>query len=836
MQQPPDNIPHDEARKQEPPPPPTALPVSIDHIPPQLRALKQWVCWRYEYQPQRSAEKPWTKVPINPYSGKHASSTNPMTWGTFDDALTCFRRPHQNLDGIGFVVIAKNGLVGIDLDHCRDPDAGDIIPWARAIVDRLQTYTEVSPSGTGLRLWLRATLPLKGRKNGDVEMYNTGRFLTVTGCHLQGTPVTIEPRQAELDAAHTKVFAAKASHEASEASSGARDSKAHLNDDQLLEKALAARNGPKFARLWGGDTSDYPSHSEADLALCDLLTFWTQDEAQVDRLFRRSGLMRGKWDEVHGDATYGQSTIRLALSRAGQRWSSRNDRQSKTKTERMARALPAIDASNLNLPAIAEEAWDALLTANMPPRFFLHGRRPTRLERDKDQACILVNLTRERLRHELGRVATWYVPEKQDDGTWGQKIVLPPMWLVDDMLARPELPFPWLTRITETPVFAPDGTLQTTPGYHLASQTMYAPPPRLQVPEVPARPTAGDVMLATKLIDEMLHDFPFVDAADKAHAKALWLLPFVRDLIPDPTPNHLIESPGPGSGKGLLADVLLRPAVGQHVGIVTEAKDEDEIRKRLTTRLREARAVLLLDNIRRPLDSAQLAAALTALYWEDRLLGTNETIRVPIRCAWVTTGNNPVLSTEIARRSIRIRLDPKLDRPWLRTGFQHPNLRTWVNQNRGRLIWAALILTQYWVAQDRPPPTLKPLGSYEEWSMVVGGILQAAGIEGFLTNLEEFYEIADHEGTLWRAFVVQWWVKFRSQSVGVSELLPLAFDMDGFALNQATERGQRTAFGSQLRKQRDRVIGDYRIVSGGESHRAARWRLLPVQPIGKDPL
>jgi hypothetical protein len=223
------------------------------------------------------------------------------------------------------------------------------------------------------------------------------------------------------------------------------------------------------------------------------------------------------------------------------------------------------------------------------------------------------------------------------------------------MLARPDPPSPPLTRVTETPAFAPDGSLQTIPGYHPASQTFYAPPPGLHVHDVPARPSKVDLGVAKALILEVLADFPFVSQADEAHAIALFLLPYVRDLIPGATPNHLIEAPTPGSGKGLLADVLLRPATGQHVGIVTEARDDEEWRKRLTSRLREARTVLLLDNVRRPLDSGQLAAALTGLVWEDRLLGTNETIRVPVRCVWVTTANNPLLSLEMARRSIRIR-------------------------------------------------------------------------------------------------------------------------------------------------------------------------------------
>jgi hypothetical protein len=152
-------------------------------------------------------------------------------------------------------------------------------------------------------------------------MYETARFLTITGVHVDGTPATVEARQAELDALHTEAFTTPKKLRSS-AQKVRHDPNGHhpLADEALLEKALSARNGQKFARLWRGDTDGYPSQSEADLALCDLLAFWTQDEAQLDRLFRRSELYREKWDEVHGKGTYGQLTIETALSRAGEHW------------------------------------------------------------------------------------------------------------------------------------------------------------------------------------------------------------------------------------------------------------------------------------------------------------------------------------------------------------------------------------------------------------------------------------------------------------------------------------------------------------------------------------
>lgn len=137
--------------------------------------------------------------------------------------------------------------------------------------------------------------------------------------------------------------------------------------------------------------------------------------------------------------------------------------------------------------------------------------------------------------------------------------------------------------------------------------------------------------------------------------------------------------------------MALTPAVGDDLGTMTQGRDEDEWRKRISTCLREGRAAVMIDNVTRALDSGVLSAALTATLWSDRLLGTLDPLHLPVRCAWVATGNNPELSTEIARRSIRCRLDAKSDRPFQRdpSSFRHPSLREWARDRRGELIAAA---------------------------------------------------------------------------------------------------------------------------------------------------
>jgi putative DNA primase/helicase len=493
-----------------------------------------------------------------------------------------------------------------------------------------------------------------------------------------------------------------------------------------------------------------------------------------------------------------------------------------------ADALPWIDAQQANLRIVTADAWEALQKANTPvPQYFRYGGELVRLERDDEALLYPAALTTDRLRHELARLANWYV---MDEETQARRVVKPPADVVRDVLATPNPPLPVLRRLVEIPVFGRDGTLQTEPGYHPASRTYYQPVAGFCLEAVPEHPSTEDITFArTLILGEVLTDFPFVDAADRAHAVGLWLQPVCRDLIDGPTPMHLIEAPGAGSGKGLLAEVCLFPSVGHRIGTLSAGRDEEEWRKSITTVLRRGHEAVWIDNITQPLKSGDLAAALTSPMWEDRILGQSTAVRLPVRCTWLATANNPLLSEELTRRAVRIRIDPKVDRPWLREGFRHKNLREWVHAHRGPLVWAALTLVRAWIAAARPHPQAKPFGSYESWSRTIGGILEVAGIDGFLGNLTEFYDAANTEAAAWWAFVTAWWERHQHTPVTAKELLPLALQFDELDIAGKDERGQVRSLGRKLGGQRDRVIDTYRLISGSQDRtHVGRWRLDEV--------
>jgi len=225
----------------------------------------------------------------------------------------------DTVDGIGFQL--GDSYTGIDLDDCRDARSGDIEPWAREIIRQLDSYTEISPSGTGIHILAKGTLPPRGRRKGPVEIYSGGRYLTMTGEHLDGTPGTVEERQTELTDFHAQIFGTEQSSGATTA--GAVPAVNSLSDDEVINRARNAKNGDKFCRLWSGDSNGYASPSEADLALCMMLSFWTgRDADRIDSLFRLSKLFRPKWDERRSadGRTYGELTVATAIEGTREVW------------------------------------------------------------------------------------------------------------------------------------------------------------------------------------------------------------------------------------------------------------------------------------------------------------------------------------------------------------------------------------------------------------------------------------------------------------------------------------------------------------------------------------
>jgi hypothetical protein len=491
--------------------------------------------------------------------------------------------------------------------------------------------------------------------------------------------------------------------------------------------------------------------------------------------------------------------------------------------------LPQLDAADRNLERISHAALKILVAANDPPFIFRHADCVSRIQQSDSGSMLIRPLSEASLRGILARKIHRYAKSKKKTIS-----ELPPKHVVQDILANPSPPFPLVTRVVGAPIFAKDGTLATKRGYSAEAKVYYDPGDAFDVGPVPKKPEPEDTAFAQEQIRDIFFDFPFTSEAELAHAVGLIVQPFARELIDGPTPLYLIEKPSPGTGAGLFSDVVTSTFLGRPAAVISEGRDEDEWRKRITSKLIQDNNIVLIDNVRRRLESSALSSALTCMDWEDRILGKTGMVRVPVRATWIATGNNPSLSNEIARRTIRIRLDSKLDGPWLRDGFRHPNLREYVAKERSKLAWCALVLIQDWIAKDRPAFSGKPLGSFEAWSNVIGGIVETAGFTAFLTNLEALYEESDAEGAALRAFVALWWEKYGTDEVGVSELYSFVNPADGEPLdidlgNGKTERSQKTRLGLLLKQNRDRQFDGKRLVRVGAQQGATKWRLVDTK-------
>jgi putative DNA primase/helicase len=335
--------------------------------PHRLRDLPRWLLWKDG--PVRPNGKP-AKPPFQ-VNGEPASVNDPATWTSHPRASLALKAFPERFRGLGFVLAGNDGLVGIDLDIEADS------PTAREIIELFKgTYIEASPN-RGLHVWCIGAWHHDHRRetaDGGVEVYTEGRYLTWTGRHIDGTAA--EPtEQPEALAWLAETYFANSTFRF-ETTSTERSAAGPLSDDAILELAGASRVGGEFRGLWEGEDGAFASASEADLRLCGLLAFYTDDVGQIDRLFRRSGLMRPKWDERRGQtSTYGANTIAKALrstkahySGNGNGTNGAGDDKSRSKKTTSAGAEEAAGGGKSKVPdlnAMREQAkvharWEAL--------------------------------------------------------------------------------------------------------------------------------------------------------------------------------------------------------------------------------------------------------------------------------------------------------------------------------------------------------------------------------------------------------------------------------------------------------------------------------------------
>lgn len=435
--------------------------------------------------------------------------------------------------------------------------------------------------------------------------------------------------------------------------------------------------------------------------------------------------------------------------------------------------LPTIEVYDREFRDVEQDASAALVAANTPPSVFRRGGSIVSVV-VRDGVPELADYTSHTIIRVLSNVANWSEskPAVRPDADPAVTAVFPDKTVAKSLLGRPPLALPELEGVVTTPYFGCDGVIVSAPGYSAANKLYLVPAPGLVVPPVSPAPTAAEVAAAVQLIvDDLYGDFPFVHQGDLAHQVALTALPFLR-CIDGTTPLHVAGAPEAGTGKGLLCDAAATVATGTAMPWRALPPREEERVKAIFSALRAGTPFVAFDNAKGEVEGPALESALTSRFVASRVLGSHTEAVAPNRATWVMTANNAELSRDLVRRSVRIRIDAKSDKPEEGRLFKHPHLLEWVRTNRGRIVHAVLTLIQNWVAKGRPPSPAPRRASFESWSDTLGGILAAAGISGFLdpATAMDNADLRRDEAT---AFVEAWFTLVQGATMTAKELLDM---------------------------------------------------------------
>ena len=468
---------------------------------------------------------------------------------------------------------------------------------------------------------------------------------------------------------------------------------------------------------------------------------------------------------------------------------------------------PPVNSVDLEAPPKIQvaQAIELFKRGNNPPRLFRRGNTTARVQPRKDEPAEIEQLNADGIFAEVVN-AVDFVRVGKKETTY----CYPPDNLMRAIRGQAGLPLPPLEGLRCAPFFTPEGELVGVSGYHAGSHIYLAPDSSLDgIGQVPTAPNEAAVKRAKELLRYPIRQFPFATSASYAATIALGLLPFMREMIDGPLPIFVVKAPAERTGKGLLIQTDCYPGLGQSIAAMPELTKGEELRKRVFAIALSGEPIVFFDNITTAVEGGALAAILTAPRFTDRILGRSEMVTCAVRCAWVLAANNPRFSHELLLRTLPIELDANMEQPGERIFDDPKDPVAYARAHRTDLVWASLVLIQNWIALARPKAMLPArLGGFDSFAAIMGGILGAAEIPGFLTNLDTFQTDAGTDADRWRPLVTQWWREHHAGGVSPTELLGVADKIDfAFPLRKGeSERARVTRFGLAVARLVDRVF------------------------------
>jgi hypothetical protein len=665
----------------------------------------RWLAWDFE---QRSGK--WAKVPKSVTTGNSCDATSHTNWCDFSTAFNAYK--DGRFDGLGFAL--GDGWAGVDLDDCiQGTEVSDL---AIDIVKRLDTYTEVSPSGTGLKMICKATLPegcRKKNKDGTLEIYPDKRFFCITGI-VYGDAKDANRRQGILDGIHAEYIGSEIRQEIGTSEGGVN----YATLDEMLRLNQPDQENDGSKRLLTYACRAVEANLTDDVAIATIKAaaesrpfpnVWT-DEQIVQRI---------RQAEQRPDVVRGSDIrIRVGLEIG---------------------------------PPVAETVRAFACRGNVyqnPGGVLVQFQPSVALPPDANAdngASRVAMVTQGQMLERMEQAAKFYYPGN------GWERGRPCKELRRSLLERGEYPgLPCLSGVTCSPVLLSNGQIITTPGYNPQSGLF------LDLEGDWSLPTMTNDAAIAKL-SYALADFPFDSEVDKSAAIAMMLTLAARNIIKGSTPIFVVDGNRSGCGKGLLTDLTTTIVEGRRASRCLFTQDQDELRKRLTAVAMEGRSYILFDNVAESFGGHVLEAVLTSGRISDRILGSTKNVDLPLNVAWMVTANNISYRTpDIRRRIVQINLDTPLVDPSSRQKFKEPDLLGYAGRNRKELLVACLSLLANYLRAGCPGE-VPAMGSFNEWSGLIRGALLHAGLADPCGRCAELREVlADETETKTSRLLAAW--------------------------------------------------------------------------------
>lgn len=408
-----------------------------------------------------------------------------------------------------------------------------------------------------------------------------------------------------------------------------------------------------------------------------------------------------------------------------------------------------------------------------------------------------------------------------------------------------------LRGVLEAPALRPDGSIIQEPGYDVATGYLYEP--TSSFPPVAERPSKADAIAARDALLEVVEDFPFASDEHRSAWLAFALTLFARPAVDGCIPFMVVDATSPGTGKGRLTDATAILATGREATKTPLPQDDEECRKRITALLIEGERLAVLDNVSDAIALPSLDAALTATVWRDRLLGQNASVTIENLMTWAANGNNVIIGGDLARRTLHIRLESRVEDPENRTDFRHHPLLPWVHAERPRLAAAALTILRAHAVAGRPRCGVKLWGSFESWSAVVASAVAFVDLPDPQATRAGLDASADASKLAVRGLLEGWARLSRDLPDGMTtkaaiEVLysadrlrgheaPDGYDdlreaIEALVQTQPGKAPSPTKLGYRMRAVRRRLIGGRMLDGEPDRNGVVRWRILGSKGAG----